>query len=58
MKKKINIADLELLLKKKGVFFRNKDNYLCYKLKKDLTKILFWLKNETYLQFLERCRSI
>lgn len=52
------INDLENELKKVGVFYRSKTNALCYKLKKDTKKMIFWVKPETYREFLERCEKL
>ena len=54
---KINIDDLEKNLKIRGVFYRNKTNAFCFKLKKDTGSFIFWQKGETYREFLERCKN-
>lgn len=55
-----SIFELEEKLKKNGFFYRNKQDALCFRLKKDVDKlnVIFWQKNETYREFLERCAKI
>lgn len=55
-----DIDDLEIKLKKIGLFYRNNTNAFCFRLKKDVKKLnaIFWQKGETYREFLERCEKL
>jgi len=53
-----NIDDLEVRLKKIGVFYRSKTEALVFALKKDKNKSIYWQNGETYGEFLNRCHNL